>query len=53
MFQEPWPEPEIKAFVQDKYGVTFDLFSKIEVNGDNAHPLWKFLKNKQGGTFGK
>lgn len=30
-------------------GVEFDLFSKVHVNGDNAHPLWKYLKSKQGG----
>jgi len=50
--QEPWPEAEIKKFVTEKYHVTFDMFSKIDVNGDNAHPLWKYLKHKQGGTLG-
>ncbi|CAN8003469.1 unnamed protein product [Ixodes pacificus] len=46
--QEPWAEPEIKEFVK-QFDVTFDMFSKINVNGDNAHPLWKYLKEKQPG----
>ena len=45
--QEPGTEKEIKEFVA-KYNVTFDLFSKIDVNFSSAHPLWVFLKNKQG-----
>lgn len=35
--------------IAGKYGVKFDLFAKINVNGDDAHPLWKFLKLKQSG----
>lgn len=35
-----------------RYGVEFDLFSKIEVNGPNAHPLYKFLKSKLKGNLG-
>lgn len=50
--QEPWSEPEIKKFVTEKYGVQFDMFSKINVNGNDAHPLFKYLKHKQGGTLG-
>jgi len=50
--QEPWPEPEIKEFVEREFNVTFDMYSKINVNGDDAHPLWKYLKKKQGGTLG-
>jgi glutathione peroxidase-family protein len=50
--QEPWPESEIKKYVADNFHATFDLYAKLEVNGDNAHPLWKYLKNKQGGTLG-
>lgn len=49
--QEPKPEAEIKEFVS-QYGVTFDMFSKINVNGDGAHPLYKYLKSKVDGTFG-
>ncbi|KAM7314591.1 glutathione peroxidase [Ixodes scapularis] len=47
--QEPWAEPEIKEFVKKQFNVTFDMFSKISVNGDNAHPLWKYLKERQPG----
>jgi len=50
--QEPGTNAEIKEFVLTKYGVKFDLFSKIEVNGNSASPLWKYLKMKQGGTLG-
>jgi len=50
--QEPWPEAEIKKWVQEKFGVSFDMYAKIDVNGSGAHPLWKFLKEKQGGTLG-
>jgi len=49
--QEPWTEPEIKKWLNENFRVTFDLYSKIDVNGDNAHPLWKYLKMKQGGTL--
>lgn len=45
------PEPEIKEFVK-KFNVAFDMFSKINVNGNDAHPLYKWLKEKQHGTFG-
>lgn len=50
--QEPGTNEEIKAFATGKYGVQFDMFSKINVNGDNAIPLYKYLKRKQGGTLG-
>ncbi|CAH8660619.1 unnamed protein product [Heterobilharzia americana] len=49
--QEPWPESEIKNFVTMKYGVQFDMFAKIHVNGSDAHPLYKFLKDRLGGTL--
>lgn len=49
--QEPGQENEIKEFVK-KFDVGFDMFSKIKVNGDDAHPIYKFLKDKQSGTFG-
>lgn len=48
--QEPGTNSEIKNFAAN-YNVKFDMFSKIDVNGDNAHPLWKYLKKKQGGTL--
>lgn len=42
--QEPWPEEEIKKWVHDKFHIEFPLFKKIEVNGDNTHPVYSFLK---------
>ena len=51
LFQEPGTNAEIKEFAEGKYGVKFDMFSKIDVNKDSAHPLWKYLKMKQGGTL--
>ncbi|CDW60662.1 GSHPx domain containing protein [Trichuris trichiura] len=50
--QEPKPEAEIKKFATGKYNVTFDMYAKINVNGKDAHPLWVYLKAKQGGTLG-
>ncbi len=42
--QEPGAEPEIERFCSANYGVSFPMFSKIEVNGPNAHPVYKWLK---------
>ena len=50
--QEPGGDDEIKEFCEMNYGVEFPLFSKIEVNGDAAHPLYKFLKSEKGGLLG-
>lgn len=47
--QEPGTNEEIKKFATETYGAQFDMFAKIDVNGDNAHPLWKYMKYKQGG----
>lgn len=44
--QEPGAEASIKAFCETKYAVSFPLFSKIEVNGEGAHALYRFLKSK-------
>jgi len=52
MSQEPGTESEIKEFACQRYKVTFDMAKKIEVNGKDAHPLWEFMKKKQGGTLG-
>uniref|UniRef100_A0A8C3X9M0 Glutathione peroxidase n=1 Tax=Cyanoderma ruficeps TaxID=181631 RepID=A0A8C3X9M0_9PASS len=51
--QEPGDNAQIKAFAEN-YGVKFDMYSKIDVNGDDAHPLWKWLKEqpKGRGTLG-
>ncbi len=50
--QEPGGDDEIKSFCETNYGVDFPLFSKIEVNGDNADPLYKFLRSEKGGLLG-
>lgn len=44
--QEPGTDEEIQTFCSTNYNVTFPLFQKIEVNGDNAHPLYKYLKEQ-------
>ncbi|KAK9736342.1 Glutathione peroxidase [Popillia japonica] len=49
--QEPGDAKEICSFVEKK-NVKFDMFEKINVNGNNAHPLYVYLKHKQGGTLG-
>lgn len=49
--QEPGDSEKIQCFALKK-NVEFDLFEKIDVNGDKASPLWKYLKMKQGGTLG-
>lgn len=53
MGQEPGTEAEIMEFCTVNYGVTFPMFSKIEVNGDGAHPLYKFLRKTLPGTGSK
>jgi glutathione peroxidase len=50
--QESGSETGIGAFCSKNYGVTFPLFAKIEVNGPNAHPLYRFLKKEKPGVFG-
>jgi glutathione peroxidase len=50
--QEPGDDAEIKEFCETKFGVEFPLFSKIEVNGNGAHPLYEFLKSEKGGLLG-
>ncbi|HHD75875.1 MAG TPA: glutathione peroxidase [Campylobacterales bacterium] len=50
--QEPATEAQIKIFCTTNYNVSFDMFSKIEVNGDNAHPLYKYLKSEASGLLG-
>jgi phospholipid-hydroperoxide glutathione peroxidase len=51
--QEPGTNAEIEKRIKEKYGVTFDLFAKIDVNGKDAHPLWKWLKSKKGTILGR
>jgi len=50
--QEPGNEAEIMNFCSLTYDVDFPMFSKIDVNGANAHPLWKWLKDEKGGLLG-
>ncbi|MGG1313243.1 MULTISPECIES: glutathione peroxidase [Cohnella] len=44
--QEPESEEKIEAFCKLNYGVTFPLFAKVDVIGDNAHPLFKYLTSR-------
>jgi len=50
--QEPGSEAEIRSFCTSTYDVTFPLFSKIKVNGPDAHPLYGFLKRARPGVLG-
>ncbi len=50
--QEPGSEEEIRNFCSLTYEVDFPMFSKVEVNGAQAHPLWKWLKQQKGGLLG-
>ena len=50
--QEPGNEDEIKNFCSLTYDVTFPMYAKVDVNGDKAHPFWKFLKKEKGGLLG-
>jgi glutathione peroxidase len=50
--QEPGSESEIGQFCERNYGVKFPMFAKIDVNGPNAHPLYRFLKRARRGLFG-
>ena len=50
--QEPGDADEIRNFCSLNYDVSFPLMDKIEVNGDNADPLWKYLKSKKSGLLG-
>ena len=50
--QEPGSEDEIASFCELNYGVTFPMFAKIDVNGDDTAPLYKFLKKQKPGLLG-
>ena len=49
--QESASNEKIKFFCQGTYDVHFDMFSKVDVNAESAHPLYKFLKKEQGGVL--
>ncbi|MBK5216096.1 MAG: glutathione peroxidase [Propionibacteriales bacterium] len=50
--QEPGDEAEIKNFCSLTYDVTFPMYAKIDVNGDSAHPLYKWMRDEKGGVAG-
>jgi len=50
--QEPGLESEIAEFCEMNFGVTFPLFAKVDVNGDAAHPLYKYLTKAKPGLLG-
>lgn len=50
--QEPGAEAEIKQFCSLRYEVSFPMFAKVNVNGNDAHPLYQFLKSAKRGFLG-
>ncbi|TKB44772.1 glutathione peroxidase [Thalassotalea mangrovi] len=50
--QESGTDEEIKGFCDLNFNISFDLFSKIDVNGDNADPLFTYMKNEAKGLLG-
>ena len=51
-FQEPGTNQEIKKFCDMKYGVTFKIFNKINVNGSKSDPVYQYLKDQSPGVAG-
>jgi glutathione peroxidase len=50
--QDPGENTEIAGFCQKNYGVSFPMMAKVKVNGDDAHPLWQWLKAEAPGILG-
>lgn len=50
--QEPGNAEEIRNFCSLNYDVSFPMFAKIDVNGANSHPLWKWMKQQKSGLLG-
>jgi glutathione peroxidase len=50
--QEPGTEDEIATFCERNYGVSFPMFAKIDVNGGDTHPLFRWLKDEKRGLMG-
>jgi len=50
--QDPGSNEEIESFCQMNYGVSFPMMAKVDVNGANADPLWKWLKSEKPGMLG-
>ena len=51
-FQEPGTDADIQSFCKMTYDVTFPVMAKVDVNGDNASPVYRFLKEKAPGILG-
>jgi glutathione peroxidase len=50
--QEPGDASQIEQFCTTNYAITFPMFAKIDVNGDDAHPLYQYLKKAKSGLLG-
>lgn len=50
--QEPGDEKTIRNFCETRFHITFPLFAKVEVNGEQTHPLYQFLKEERPGILG-
>ncbi|HYI04296.1 MAG TPA: glutathione peroxidase [Reyranella sp.] len=50
--QDPGSNDEIASFCETNYGVSFPMMAKVDVNGENAHPLWKWLTAEVPGILG-
>ena len=51
--QDPGSNDEIGAFCERNYGVSFPMFEKVDVNGDDAHPLFVWLRSEKSGVLGQ
>lgn len=51
--QEPSSNEQIVEFACNRFKAEFPIFGKVDVNGNNAAPLYKFLKSERGGLFGE
>ena len=51
--QDPGSDEEIGQFCRANYGVTFPMFAKVDVNGDHAHPLYRWLTSEKSGLLGQ
>src|SRR5688500_6783729 len=51
--QEPGSNTDIREFCDERYGISFPLFAKIDVNGPDAHPLYRHLKSAKRGFLGR
>lgn len=50
--QEPLTDEEIIEFTRDKFGITFPILKKIDVNGPDEHPVYKYIKDQKRGVLG-